>query len=291
MSELCLGTAQLGMKYGIKNALNRKPTEEESFAILRKAQERGIHYLDTASAYGEAETLLGRFGIENEGFRVISKLRPELEEGANASWVQQEIKASLQRLKVKRLYGYILHRVENLQQAPIMNGMMAAKKMGVVQKIGVSVYEPEDALNAARDERIDIIQIPYNALDRRLDIIGFFSEASRNHKEVFARSPFLQGLLLMNLSDVRIKLPNAYSYVQKFQEIAVKYSFSPGEAAFLCSYCHPYIQYVLFGVDTIQQLNENLQIITKAEHFHDCYFEIMSEFTNVPVEILNPSLW
>ena len=45
-NKLCLGTVQLGMKYGINNALARQPTEEESFAILQTAIDEGIACFD-----------------------------------------------------------------------------------------------------------------------------------------------------------------------------------------------------------------------------------------------------
>ena len=46
------------------------------------------------------------------------------------------------------------------------------------------VYEPEEALKAVDDVRIDIIQIPYNVLDKRLDRVGFFTKAKKHNKEI-----------------------------------------------------------------------------------------------------------
>ena len=65
MAELCLGTVQLGQKYGINNQIGRQPTHEEAFGIIQAAIDSGIEYIDTASVYGEAEELLGRLGIGN----------------------------------------------------------------------------------------------------------------------------------------------------------------------------------------------------------------------------------
>ncbi|MBQ8699417.1 MAG: aldo/keto reductase, partial [Schwartzia sp.] len=62
MSGLCLGTVQLGMKYGVNNELGRQPTRKESYDVLQAALELGIDCFDTASAYGNAETVLGDFG-------------------------------------------------------------------------------------------------------------------------------------------------------------------------------------------------------------------------------------
>ena len=289
--ELCLGTVQLGMKYGIKNELDRQPTEEESFAVLQAAQKGGIEYLDTASAYGEAELLLGRFGVEQAGFRVISKLHPRLDKETDENTVQREIEASLRRLRLRQLYGYMLHRAESMENGAIVRGMIEAKENGYVEHIGVSVYEPEEAIRVVESGVWDMVQIPYNVLDQRLDATDFFELAEKKHVKVFARSAFLQGLLLMEPNHISPNLKKARPYIEKFRQIISQYQCSPEEGAMLYSYCHSGIDYVVFGVDTAMQLVQNLELCGKAEGFDDCWKELHGAFTDVPREILVPSLW
>ena len=59
-SCITLGTAQLGFEYGITNR-SGCPSDEEVCRILSLAKERGITHLDTARAYGNAETRIGCF--------------------------------------------------------------------------------------------------------------------------------------------------------------------------------------------------------------------------------------
>ena len=180
-AKLCLGTVQLGMKYGINNAIGRQPTEEESFALLQAAQNNGIDTFDTASVYGNAEVVLGNYNLNSPGeVHFISKLKPDCADNPTA--VLEEIQNSLRRLKVKQLAGYLLHRATDLKRQSIMDGLAEAKKRGLTEKIGVSIYEPEEAMLAADDKRIDCIQVPYNVLDKRLDQAGFFKLANKNHK-------------------------------------------------------------------------------------------------------------
>lgn len=291
MSGLCLGTVQLGMKYGVNNALGRQPTEEESVTLLHAAQKGGIEYLDTASAYGEAEALLGRFGLEQAGFRVISKLRPGLGQDISEDTVLREIDASLQRLNVRKLYGYMLHRAEDMENSVIVRGLMAAKEKGYVKYIGVSVYEPEEALRVVRSGAWDMTQVPYNVLDQRLDESDFFELAKKNHVKVFARSAFLQGLLLMEPEHVPSHLIKARPYIEKFHQVIAQYQYTPEEGAMLYSYSHPGIDYVVFGVDTATQLVRNLKICEKAARFGNCWKELHGVFSNVPREVIIPSLW
>lgn len=291
MSGLCLGTVQLGMKYGVKNELGRQPTEEESFAVLRAAKKGGVEFLDTASVYGEAEALLGRFDVVHAGFRVISKLRPGLEKATDKRAVLLEIEASLHRLKIKQLYGYMLHRAEDMYNEVVVQGMISAKEQGHTEHIGVSVYEPEDALHIVKSGIWDIIQAPYNVLDQRLDETDFFEIAKKNHVKVFARSAFLQGLLLMDPEYLPPHLQKAGPYIEKFRQIVAENHYTPEEGAMLYSYCHPGIDCVVFGVDTEAQLIRNLKICNEEKSFGDCWKELRGAFMDVPRGIVEPSLW
>ena len=102
MAQLCLGTVQFGMHYGIHNTLGRQPTEEEVFGILDAALYAGICMFDTASAYGTSEELLGRYGLAACGGQIISKLHPAVE--GERRDVRDEIQRSLTRLSVTNLY-------------------------------------------------------------------------------------------------------------------------------------------------------------------------------------------
>lgn len=289
-AQLCLGTVQLGMNYGIKNVLGRRPTYTESFAVLDAALEAGIRSFDTARVYGMAEEVLGCYGLaQEENVRIISKLRPDLPNDAGA--VLHEVKESLYRLKAQKLTCLMLHRASDMDRSAIMEALCRAKELGLTSAIGVSVYEPEDAGRAAEDGRFDAIQIPYNVLDRRLDASGFFRRAKERHIMVYARSAFLQGLLLMEPETAERKVPGSGALIRLFRKIAEKYGFTHAEAAMLYSLTHPGIDYVVFGVDTAEQLNENIKILQKAEQFDHCCEELRSAFNDVPREIITPSLW
>ena len=57
--ELCIGTVQFGMDYGI-NGKKRTPVSE-CIACFDYAIQNGIKAIDTAEAYGDAEEILARF--------------------------------------------------------------------------------------------------------------------------------------------------------------------------------------------------------------------------------------
>jgi len=166
-SRLVLGTAQLGMAYGVANA-NGAPTKKESFAILDAAREGGINTFDTAAAYGSSEKVLGSW-IQARGQKEVISIVTKIK-GDDSTTIRKEIKDSLSRLQIPKLDGCLLHAPQNMYKTDVMNSLKETKKAGLVSNVGVSVYDEVDALRAL-ELSVDYIQIPYNAFDQRFDRI------------------------------------------------------------------------------------------------------------------------
>ncbi|BEU86827.1 aldo/keto reductase [Selenomonas sp. TAMA-11512] len=288
-AKLCLGTVQFGMRYGVNNVLGRQPTDEEVFDVLEAALSAGVTTFDTARAYGTAEELLGRFGLAARQVRIVSKLHPDIAESEET--VLAELHKSLNCLNTDKIFCYMLHRADDLKRGGIMTGMIKAKEMGLADKIGVSVYEPSEAMEAVMHPLIDLIQVPYNILDHRLDVCGFFEQAKKNGKMIYARSAFLQGLLLMDPSAAEKRVSGSSVYVSRFQEAVQREGYTSIEAAMLYVLLHPHIDGVVFGVDTAEQLWENVRLLQRAEQFLSCYKHLAGMFSDVPRDIVVPSLW
>lgn len=292
--KLCMGTAQLGMKYGINNVLERQPTNEESFSLLQRAIDAGIGSFDTAAVYGNAEKILGDFGVSRYPVEIISKisLNNNLgEAGDTKERIEESILGSLARLKVKRLDVCLLHIASDLYNKEIMNGLLAAKEKNLIKLIGVSVYEERDAIAALKSGKIDCIQIPYNVLDQRLDATEFFDLAAQNKVKVYARSAFLQGILLMDIDRIPEFLSGIKSSLKKFHGIIDAYGFTRYEAAFLFTYCHPGIDKIIFGAETEGQLINNIETIRKAKEFSECYAALKGSFSGISKNLILPYLW
>ena len=71
MSKLVLGTVQFGLQYGVNSA--GRPSEEAVKSILAEAAKGGITILDTSSAYGNSEEILGECITADENFKIVSK--------------------------------------------------------------------------------------------------------------------------------------------------------------------------------------------------------------------------
>ncbi|MBL0356343.1 MAG: aldo/keto reductase [Chitinophagaceae bacterium] len=185
--KLGLGTVQFGMHYGIANTTGRTATEEVKL-ILSLALQNGMNILDTASGYGDAEKVLGETGVD--GFKIISKFLPADTEVE----LEKQLATSLNNLKVKRLYGYLAHRPQDLLVNIWQWKYLQEQKVnGVIEKIGFSLNEPSELHQLLSEDFIpDLVQVPYNFLDRRFekDLV----ELKRKGTEIHVRSAFLQGL-------------------------------------------------------------------------------------------------
>jgi aryl-alcohol dehydrogenase-like predicted oxidoreductase len=205
LSRIGLGTVQFGADYGISNREGR-PSEAEVAAILAHAATAGIGYLDTAAGYDDAEMLIGRHLPSAHQLRIVTKLPAIAEDtitARHAETMLASLAASLERLRSPRVHGVLLHLAPDLAKPGwqhLVEVLREACSRGWTSRIGVSVYDESDlALVESRFEP-DIVQLPFNALDRRLAESDRLSRLRRTGTEVHARSLFLQGLLLMEPS-------------------------------------------------------------------------------------------
>ena len=69
--KIGIGTAQLGLNYGIANK-SGKVNFLEAKRIFSIASNNNINVIDTANSYGDSEKILGKIGVNN--FQIVTKL-------------------------------------------------------------------------------------------------------------------------------------------------------------------------------------------------------------------------
>ncbi len=295
--KLALGTVQFGMDYGVQGA--GQPKEKAVEEMLSYALGKGITHFDTASAYGNAEEVLGRY-IEkapdtvSSKMRIISKLSPgAFLEKPGRIWkdiVLDHIRESLTRLNCSRLEAFLFHNAEYIFDENAVHALYGACQENLSEKIGVSIYTPQEALKALEYEEIKVIQIPYNVFDQRLDRCGFFEQAKKKGVEVYARSTLLQGLMLMEPGHLPENVRFAERYLGRFREICEEYGVSPLKAAVGYVTGHPGIDYVVFGVDNKKQLAEYISM-EEEKIPEDMISAFQKEFEEVEEKLVNPARW
>ncbi len=198
--RLTLGSAQWGMPYGIANQ-HGEPDEGELGAILERARRAGIASIDTARAYGESEARIGQAIDPAEGWRVITKLGPDVHrEGLDIietlGRVTASLEASRNALQLDTLQTVLLHRFAHRHACGgrLWRMLLAERDAGRIGALGVSAATPEEAWAALEDPDIEVLQVASSLLDLRLYRQGFFPRARELGRTIYVRSLFLQGV-------------------------------------------------------------------------------------------------
>lgn len=194
--KLALGTAQFGLAYGVTNPAGQV-AEPEVQRVLNWACLQGIDLLDTAPAYGDSETVLGRCGAATLGYRLVTKALP-LAARVTPAQVIRTLEQSFTTLGTSVLYGILLHHATDLFTPggeAIYAYLQTLKRQQRVARIGVSVYGVDELARVCDHFDVDLVQLPLNVLDQRMATSGWLKTLNARGIEVHARSLLLQGLL------------------------------------------------------------------------------------------------
>lgn len=271
ISRIGLGTVQFGLPYGISNKLGQ-PDKQSVAEVLALAKTSGIKMIDTASAYGTAELVLGSIGVQD--FHVVSKYMPP----ESYMSIDEQVHQSLERLQCDHLYGYLAHRPQNIVKRPEQwEALQLLKQEGFVGKIGFSLNEPAE-LDALLELGMipDLIQVPVNYFDRRF--VSYFDELKSIGTEIHGRSAFLQGLFFLKefesrFDPVRDVIRNLQSSISNLPAALLNYVLSDTR-----------IDTVLIGVQNVTQLRDIIVGLDESESLPELNMDISDE-------IVMPSKW
>jgi aryl-alcohol dehydrogenase-like predicted oxidoreductase len=297
ISKITLGTVQLGIPYGLANK-NGQPAAAYSHQLLQFALDRGIQTLDTARIYGNAEEVIGSFGHANQ-FNIISKFKLSDAALTNTDLAIAEAKESLafsaRQLKRDRIPVYLFHKNKDQEMqkvaAIIPVVLKQLKDDGLIQEGGISVYAPEELHYIQDWQHIRAVQVPMNLLDTRLLQDNRIQTLIKNHVKVFIRSIYLQGLLLMKEETLPQHLSSSKSYLQQIKTMAASVNKSVSDLAFSFVRDTPGVTSIVVGAETIEQLRENIQLLSSTPLSQSIYGEIKESFKNIPETIITPALW
>jgi aryl-alcohol dehydrogenase-like predicted oxidoreductase len=287
MTNLILGTVQMGLDYGVNNN-SGKISFEKSCEILNKAFELGIETLDTAKAYGNAHQVIGEFHqlFPNVKFKIITKIPHDVD----FSTVKITIKEYIKDLNVDILEVLMFHSFDSyLKHREELYNLVELQSENLIKFIGVSVYTNEQIEAVLSDEHIDVVQLPYNLLDNESKRGNLLSKLNESKKIIHTRSAFLQGLFFKDISDKNLIVQSLKDELGNLNKIATEADVTMTELAL--SYCmeNLNIDKVLIGVDSVEQLIANV----KASEF-ELSAETLAEIDKISVrnlDLLNPSLW
>jgi len=285
-NKLILGTVQMGLAYGINNAVG-KVSLENSHEILEYAYDHGIQILDSAEAYGNAHEVIGAFHKNHpkKKFEIITKLPHQFDADIN-----EKVNTYLTDLQVSQLHALLFHSFSsykaNIDNFKVLTDL---KTSGKIKLIGVSVYTNEEIEAVLLNDEVDIIQLPFNLFDNsnlRGDIL---EKAKAKGKTIHTRSALLQGLFLKDINSENRTIQSLKTELLQVSTISKVNNSTIAQLAL--NYClqQSTIDNVLIGVDSKQQLEDNIESLN-----HRIEDEIIHEINKININninLLNPSNW
>ena len=283
-NKIILGTAQMGMDYGINNN-NGKINLFETFEILNEANRQNICLLDTAPVYGDIHQIIGEFHKKNKNkiFKIITKIPI----GINFANLEQVVKGYINDLAVNQIEVLLFHSIDTyLSSRNDSFYLKNLKNLGLVKYFGVSVYNNNEVEEIINDSLIDIVQIPFNLLDNinfRGDIL---MKIKNSGKIAHTRSVFLQGLFFKNNINIDVELERN---VQIIKSIANNYNISIELLALQYCIFQNNIDKVIIGVDSKFHLKKNIDATKNI--LNKKIFEEIDCLKIINKDLLNPTLW
>ncbi len=177
--------------------------DKESNAVLNRAVDLGVNFIDTADVYGDgrSEKLIGRLLKERKeeifvATKAGQRLDPHVPEGYNLKNLEAFVDRSLKYLDVDSLDLLQLHCPPTpvYSRPEVFKALDHLKSKGKIRNYGVSVEKVSEALKSIEYPDVQSVQIIFNMF-RLKPIDEFFPKAKERKVGILARVPLASGLL------------------------------------------------------------------------------------------------
>jgi 1-deoxyxylulose-5-phosphate synthase len=265
VSEIGLGTVELGLDYGVPVAGEHlRPPEEAAARLLNQALDHGVNFIDTARAYGVSEEIIGRAlkGRRRE-YILASKLAPIRDEGQGDGALRDQVKTSiaesLRALQTDVIDLLQLHYapVEVIQGGRILDATKEAQQAGYVRFIGASTYGEEAPMAVLEDGGYDTLQVAYNLADRILEE-RVLPRSQQQDIGVIVRSVLLRGVLTHRYALLPDRLADLRSAIAQLSRFASAAACSLPEMAYRFVLGSPAVSTALIGTARMEELEAAL---------------------------------
>ncbi|HEY8614922.1 aldo/keto reductase [Phenylobacterium sp.] len=291
VSEICLGTMTFGgsEEAGMWRAIGALQQSEVD-AILGRALEAGVNFIDTADVYsfGESERLTGQalknLGVKRSDVVLATKVYGEMgpgpnDRGASRGHIMDSVQRSLERLQTDHIDLYQIHA--NDPVTPIDETLRALDdlvRQGLVRYVGVSNWQAwkiAKALGVSEMKglaRFETLQAYYSIAGRDLEreLVPMLTSEGLG---LMVWSPLAGGLLSgkfgpggnnpegarrTNFDFPPVDRERAWACVEVVREVAEAREASVARVALAWLLAKPHVMSVIIGAKTLEQLDDNL---------------------------------
>jgi aryl-alcohol dehydrogenase-like predicted oxidoreductase len=248
-----LGTAQLNSNYGITNTSSKNI--DQIYKFLNYAYNKKFRIFDTAPSYNNHK-ILGNFISSNKlekKIKILTKLQ-SFNSKNKKYFIEKNLENFINDLKTK-IEVLFLHDVKDIDYfLKNLDFFLNLTLKFPIKKLGFSIYNKKDIQKIIKlkfNKNYFAYQFPANLLNRE------FKDFNFNSKWTYARSIFLQGLLLSDRT--KYKLPNNGNIVIKnYHKKLGNMNLDPLKVSISYINSLKNINYLIFGFDNIIQINSLL---------------------------------
>ncbi len=261
VSEISLGTVELGLDYGVPvGGENLRPPEEQAARLLNRALDLGVNFLDTARAYGASEEVIGR-ALKTRRHETIlaTKLLPINEAGLSDREVREKVRASLteslRALQTDCVDLLQIHHtpVDVARSGRILAAMREVQREGLTRFVGASTYGEEAPLAVLEAGGYDTLQVAYSAVDRQL-AERVLPLAQDQDVGVILRSVLLRGVLTHRYPFLPDQLSELRTAIGQLNDLIGDEVGSLPEMAYRFVLAHPAVSTALVGTSRLDEL-------------------------------------
>ena len=261
-----------------------RPDPRQARAIIARAVERGINYLDTAYLYPGNEACVGA-ALADLGLRDRVLIATKLPHGSvrTTADLDRIFDEQLRRLRTDRIDDYLIHNVtspaqwERLRELGIEDWVAHQRAAGRIRQIGFSYHGSAGDFPVLLDAYDwDFCQIQYNYAGEKYQAgtEGLRAAAQRG-LAVFVMEPLLGGRLADKLTDRACRILDAAAT----PELA-----TPAAWGLSWVWDHPEVTMLLSGMASPEQVDENAAVACRAlpgsltQEQHQVIARVVEEF-------------
>jgi len=297
VSEIGLGTVELGLDYGVPVAGEHlRPSEGDAARLLHRALDLGVTFIDTARAYGASEEVIGRalWGRRDE-YVLVTKLAPILDEGQPDAVLREQVRASIAKslrlLQTDTIDLLMLHRapVQLVARGRVLAAVREAQAAGDVRFIGASTYGEKEPLAVLDDGGYDALQVAYNLADRTLEE-RVLPRAQAQGVGVVVRSVLLRGVLTHRHALLPEALADLRAAIGRLSGLAEAEGLGLPEMAYRFVLAHPAVSSALVGTARPAELEAALAYARQGP-LSDALLAAVRGIVVRDRDQLNPGTW
>jgi aryl-alcohol dehydrogenase-like predicted oxidoreductase/RimJ/RimL family protein N-acetyltransferase len=245
-SKLILGGAQLNSNYGITNFKNYNQTIRETKKIINLIKKKNIYHIDGAEIYKL---------FNSKNIKILRGMKVNTKISIKNIFNYEKLKIKMQKyLKNKIIIDTLfIHDADDVFKANNIkkfNILYRLKKNKIIKNIGLSNYDFKILKKIIPKYKIDVIQVPYNIVDRRLEKLK--SLCLKHKTKIYVRSVFLQGALLKKVNYIEL-LSSIY---QKVLQNSKKTKQTNYDNCLNFVYHNDLVDKIIVGVRNVNELNK-----------------------------------